>query len=1311
MEPAQPLRFGTAARKLTGQGSRLQKQKRPEQQPLSRSSQQPLARRSQPLARRNRAFIQFGGSARPRQSNRVQKETQTPTFTRFPPRAAQKVAARKHSSQFQARTTPRVAKTSVPAAQIEGKRSQPLARKPGVAQKRKASTLTPAAARCKLRKVFDGSVSETQHLEYHSGFKGFCIRCDVQKRRKVYEACARHEGGSWLATGVRNGLWGLGCTECARFLASGRQLPKNARFSRFANFQVRPRCGFHARFIIEQHTKSESHRLACGLKRKRTGMSDVPSRPQPLACSEIMCPAKASDQALPASSSTVDDDDAALLRGNVPSPAEWKDAWAEVSEAVSLRKIGRMTEKKAGTSGGGGGGVYGANRVRKRRRKQLRVMAEVLRRRIRKSLSRATSISLALDECKYRKIIRFRCDVPTRRRERSHWRGASGYSYSGVLGLLDCSKKHASNFEEDHAVTAVANLDSFLTTFCTPLGPKPAQGRWGGRRVAQPLACDTDLKAHVMKTVRCLAADGASGERRAVFLAARDLFPNLLLVIRDPAHAIRIAAKALHCDDVFGEVWHELFDGRHALVPDLKNSAKWHNLLVAIQEDNVRAVAMPGVPKPLAGVLRAVSFAKQRFDSTADPVAKVALMILPVAVLLAHVASDKRNEKDQRERAEKLLRKLDTKFCAAIGVSADWGIICTWFLRLFDASSHDIALSRSDIDCMIETLDACFLEGRVFHQLFDNNAGSAASRRALTGVAEEESLPPLPTAVTQGVAVGFITEKVLRQLRKKCVFYAGGSPVLLWGEPMPGQKEELIHRLQNVASLTKERLIADFPRNDIRSALAMFDRRRVRKAFGPMPDSDMRKVLLRGAGQIAVALGLEETAVVGGYKGVIKYILEQMKAGQPLAEMSNQTAWACCLDAAFLESACPGRLSSTFSAFGKVIRFYISIEDGECTVERDFAEYRGKESEHHANYFEFLDDALMLRLNGPRTVEEFAEGSTADLNVALTPFSRECASLWRELYGARAGHYNAKATAAAKLKRNAKPRAFRATTLGVLAAARLAVSNKRRLAAAGQPARGSQSGDITIHPGAGTAASSLWTGDMQKFHERSHNNITGVSQTRARPGGPFLKPLGVDLSARLGTRAPPLACAISYNPKVAIVDMNKTRVCPARSCRIVHGPHRCAEVELAIVPDLTMLHDVDLLSSDIDLAVSFLYIVSLGVLTTTTAQLAAVHGIPRELKPQGCVHHAPAAANTQNVTFCTTKFLRHAHADVYKALKHIARASESKISLTKESTSASGDIVLLNSLRDVVAWACSARRVLNVRGPKAFVHDGAAMPT
>ena len=135
------------------------------------------------------------------------------------------------------------------------------------------------------------------------------------------------------------------------------------------------------------------------------------------------------------------------------------------------------------------------------------------------------------------------------------------------------------------------------------------------------------------------------------------MFPNVLLCIRDSAHSIRLAVKALHTDTVFGEVWQELFNKEHALVPDLMNSKKWHDLIVAVQESNVPAVASGRVPQPLAGVLRNVAFAKQRFDSTAGPVAKMALMLLPAATLLAYIASDGRCEKEQRDRATTLRRK------------------------------------------------------------------------------------------------------------------------------------------------------------------------------------------------------------------------------------------------------------------------------------------------------------------------------------------------------------------------------------------------------------------------------------------------------------------------------------------------------------------------------------------------------------------------------------------------------------------------------------------------------------------------------
>ena len=506
---------------------------------------------------------------------------------------------------------------------------------------------------------------------------------------------------------------------------------------------------------------SASHRHAAGVKRCREEFSP---EPLPLACDAASLSDKTEEVAAA---------DAALLRGNVPSAAEWRDAWALLSETSALRKCARVRRKQFSTAD------PTEERTRKRRRKQLRVMAEVLRVETRDVLRNATSISLSLDESIYRKVVRYRADKPAPGGGGARNVGASGYCHAGVLGILDCKKSHAAEFEEDHAVTAVKQLGSFLTKFCTPMGR--------GRRKAVPLACDESLKSHVMRTVTSFSADGASKERRFLFLAARELFPNLLLVIRDPAHAIRLAAKSLHCDDVFGDVWRELFDGRHALAPDIMNSAKWHNLFVAIQQDNILPLAEPGIGrKPLERVVRDLSFAKQRFNSTAGPVGKIALMLLPVAILLAYISSDVRHDAEMRERAKTLLKKLDTKFCMAVGVSADWGIICEWFLRLFDAASHDIAQSRSQIDCMVETLESVFIEGRVFKKIM--RAASGAEMAAFSSADAQDE--PLPSVGAQGETPGFITYTVMANLRHKYVFLAGGYPVLRWGEPRDAHKAE-----------------------------------------------------------------------------------------------------------------------------------------------------------------------------------------------------------------------------------------------------------------------------------------------------------------------------------------------------------------------------------------------------------------------------------------------------------------------------------------------------------------------------------------
>ena len=176
-----------------------------------------------------------------------------------------------------------------------------------------------------------------------------------------------------------------------------------------------------------------------------------------------------------------------------------------------------------------------------------------------------------------------------------------------------------------------------------------------------------------------------------------------------------------------------------------------------------------------------------------------------------------------------------------------------------------------------------------------------------------------------------------------------------------------------------------------------------------------------------------------------------------------------------------------FSASANLRGSTFPFADGECSVERDFSRFFARSSN-----------------KGPR--------SSSTGRDDLTPFSRECACLWRQLYGARSGHFNPAATRAAAAKATARRGPLRRATVGVLAAARLATQCKRARLPTSAAA---------VAPGAGTDRRPQWTEKMQEFHNRSRRNIPGVTQVRTAPGGAFLKPPGVELAARRGALPPP----------------------------------------------------------------------------------------------------------------------------------------------------------------------------------------------
>ena len=125
----------------------------------------------------------------------------------------------------------------------------------------------------------------------------------------------------------------------------------------------------------------------------------------------------------------------------VPQRQDWIDMWAECSSFVSIRKSEVIREKRRAN----GKLMTNYQGPRARKRKMIRVAAEVARESCRKRIREATSITLAVDECDTRKVIRLRCDTPQ-----------PPYQWDGVIGI--CKKEYgmtgdiSSELKDDHAV-------------------------------------------------------------------------------------------------------------------------------------------------------------------------------------------------------------------------------------------------------------------------------------------------------------------------------------------------------------------------------------------------------------------------------------------------------------------------------------------------------------------------------------------------------------------------------------------------------------------------------------------------------------------------------------------------------------------------------------------------------------------------------------------------------------------------------------------------------------------------------------------
>ena len=706
------------------------------------------------------------------------------------------------------------------------------------------------------------------------------------------------------------------------------------------------------------------------------------------------------------------------------------------------------------------------------------------------------------------------------------------------------------------------------------------------------------------------------------------------------------------------------------------------DLLRAIQGDHLHSpVAVPLNGQPLALVFKTLSFAKQRFDSTADPVAKLALMLVPVATLLAYIGSDMRHETDKRDRARVLLRRFNAKFCTALGLSADWSLTCQAFLRLFDQANHDIAKSKHEVETLIATLDALFIKSRVWLR-----QGAAA--------AGAENLPAIGSFLrfTEAKPL-FITHYVQKQLQTRYVFRCGGSVIQPWGPITQADQIEMSSRMHHVAKTAIARLRTDFPADAVREYLSVFDCAHSLPHMARETGDPQKRTVLQNMAKLAKALGYQgedlDHAVLE-YRDASRPLLAAIADGQPLATSTNVEVWSQVLRPQFVV---PGRIAP-LRVLPKIVRFYIAIEDGECQVERDFAAVRFVMDQWGAQVggsrcAPLLDDVTVLRSMGPTTAEALVDPATGGLGH----FSRACAQMWRDAYCFRGGRLGCSGG-----KRDLKRKRVTWATVkrGVMKAAAGATQAEATLRSSPAAAVcGAAWQTHAVFNGASHAALkcpgvSLAGTAASPFHTKAFHNFTVATQNKV-----LRTSSGTRIKSMLIRRKP---AAARPTPLANIRTVAWLPAPPPGATSTLprqEGSKKCLHADLVITDALWKLSCAQTLSGDKSLLVDLIYMMATCKPLVTAATWALADGQSDKVPATNIVRHKPVQVS------CEFSFdFAHKYWDVVAALQKCAGlpAGTWKVKQT-----AAGVNTLLELAEKLLLW----RQCDNVIGPKLWTNVGA----
>ena len=371
--------------------------------------------------------------------------------------------------------------------------------------------------------------------------------------------------------------------------------------------------------------------------------------------------------------------DEQLLRGSVPGPDSWLRAWRMVQSPTSFSKAEKHSHTESYIS------IRQGQCSRHMYKQMLQCMAEVVRRKKRSVIKSARHISVALDDKAPFRILRFRAVSASE---------SETPVYTGILGCIthhgEASKSQLENFDEDYGIKVAESVKTAIEKLASD--PTGTDGD----------AVDQELVQHFLSNVISCSTDGASAMRKSMSVMRVTTLPNLRVMVIDRAHNIRRAGLPLTLESRFGEFWKHF----ETVVPSLQNSEQWKLRFRTLQSAN-------GNSESVKRAISTLSFAKQRFDSTAKPQSQYVCMLEPIALLLAYQTSDMRIDAKIRVMSQQMLEAMTAEHVLTAGLCADFGYELLKFTRQCDMRDHDISQCQSEKNEFILRMTKLFLEGCV----------------------------------------------------------------------------------------------------------------------------------------------------------------------------------------------------------------------------------------------------------------------------------------------------------------------------------------------------------------------------------------------------------------------------------------------------------------------------------------------------------------------------------------------------------------------------------------------------------------------